>query len=182
MEQTGERSLRPLFWALIRIGFGLNIGLFGMLQIDLLPAFLGYWAIGDQMREFPEYPCPRWFGKALALAALASLLPWFPLVQAALPAWVQAVATLAQTALNAAVYYHVAGLLIFLSEERNRADLAENGRRFRRVFLIPYVLLSVVYVLRGSVMDFYFALTLVFQMALIVYAANCDRALTPGEE
>lgn len=182
MEQTAERSLRPLFWALIRIGFALNIGLFGILQIDLLPAFLGYWTVGEQMRAFPEYPWPRWYGKALGLAALASLLAWFPLVQAAMPAWALTAVSLTQTALNAAVYYHVAGLLIFLSGAHGRLDLAENGRRFRRVFLIPYVLLSVISVLRGGVMDFWYALALIFQMALIVYAANCDRALTPREE
>lgn len=170
-------GIRPLFWALVRIGFSLNIGLTGVLMIDLLPAFYGYWQVSQVLDCFPGYRRPRVLKPVLVLAALISLLSWFPGIAAALPAAADTALSLAAMACNTLIYFHVLGLLIYLSERAGRSDLAENGRRFRYVYLIPYMALTLVGIYQGGVRNFWYMLLLVAEMGLPVYAANCDKAL-----
>ena len=127
MEQTDKRDIRPLFWALIRIGFSVNIGFTGVLMIDILPAFYGYWQVSCVLDSFPDYDRPRALKPVLFLVALLSLIGWFPGIAAAIPAAVDTMLSLAAMACNTLIYYHVLGLLIFLSERAGRHDLAETA-------------------------------------------------------
>lgn len=176
-ETGGAPDIRPLFWALIRIGFSVNIGFTGVLMIDILPAFYGYWQVSCVLDNFPDYDRPRALKPVLFLAALLSLTGWFPGIAAAIPAAVDTMLSLAAMACNTLIYYHVLGLLIFLSERAGRYDLAENGRRFRYVYLIPYAVLTLVGIYQGGVQNFWYMLLLIAEMGLPIYAANCDKAL-----
>ena len=176
-ELESAPSIRPLFWALVRIGFSVNFGITGAIMIDILPACYGYWQVAGVMDSFPDYDRPRALKPALVLAALISLISWFPGLAAAIPAAVDTVLSLISMACNLLVYYHVLGLLIFLSERAGRHDLAENGRRFRYVYLIPFAVLTLVGIYQGGVQNFWYMLLLIAEMGLPIYAANCDTAL-----
>ena len=180
-ETAATPDIRPLFWALVRIGLSISFGITGVFEIDILPACYGYWQVSRVLDGFPAYGRPRVLKPLLFIAALISLIDWFPQLAAAIPAAVDTALSLAAMACNVLIYFHVLGLLIFLSERAGRRDLAENGRRFRLVYLIPYAVLTLVSICQGGVRNAWYMLLLIAEMGLPVYAANCDSALFAEE-
>ena len=176
-----ERTLRPLFWAIIRLCFSFWIT-FGGLRIDLLPAFYGYYQVGRVVAAFPEYRPSRVLMPCLWVGAALSALDWMPGLLQRAPAWADTLTMFGGAVCQMVVFFHIVGLLICLSERVGRRDLAENGRRFRTVLLIPYVLLTLFNVYQGGVRNVWYMFLLIFEMGVAVYAANCDRALFPPKE
>lgn len=174
---TERKTVAPLFRALVFLFFSVWIGLDGV-RLDLLPAFLGYYWIYRVLRDFEaEYPAPRPVYPACIAAGVLSVGGWLDRAWALLPGWAGTAYSLCVTALCVYVLYHMIGLLIRIARKAGRDDLAENGARYRLIFLLPYALASVAGAVSGGVRGILLAFVIIFELAVAAFTANCEYAL-----